>query len=70
MTQVWHAAGTCAMGKSTDRKAVVDKYAKVYGVAGLRVVDASVFPILPPGHPQSNCYMIAEKIAQDIKNGN
>ena len=33
--------------------AVVDNGGKVFGVNGLRVVDASVFPFLPPGHPQS-----------------
>ena len=48
-----HAAGTCKMGKSGDVKAVVDSQARVFGVEGLRVVDASAFPFLPPGHPQS-----------------
>ena len=48
-----HAAGTCAMGKSNDSNAVVDSRARVLGVKGLRVVDASTFPLLPPGHPQS-----------------
>lgn len=66
---VWHAAGTCAMGKSTNPDAVVDSNAKVIGVQNLRVVDASIFPTLPPGHPQSTCYMVAEKIAAAIKNG-
>ncbi|KAL8863149.1 MAG: hypothetical protein Q9178_000524, partial [Gyalolechia marmorata] len=47
-----HAACTCAMGRATDRNAVVDAKARVLGVKGLRVVDASAFPILPPGHPQ------------------
>ncbi|USW48171.1 Putative glucose-methanol-choline oxidoreductase, FAD/NAD(P)-binding domain superfamily [Septoria linicola] len=41
----------------------------VYGVGGLRVVDASAFPILPPGHPQSTIYALAEKIADHILNG-
>lgn len=43
--------GTGAMGKSSDPNAVVDSHARVIGVRGLRVVDASSFPILPPGHP-------------------
>lgn len=47
-----HAAGTCAMGKETDKNAVIDSKARVFGVTGLRVVDASSFPLLPPGHPQ------------------
>ncbi|KAL4941710.1 hypothetical protein BDV06DRAFT_176372 [Aspergillus oleicola] len=67
---VWHAAGTCKMGDASDPDAVVDANGKVLGVSGLRVVDASIFPTLPPGHPQSTCYMVAEKIADDIKNGN
>jgi choline dehydrogenase len=50
---VWHASCTCAMGKSSNPLAVVDNHARVIGVSNLRVVDASAFPILPPGHPQS-----------------
>ena len=49
---IYHAAGTCAMGKTNDTSAVVDSRARVTGVTGLRVVDASAFPFLPPGHPQ------------------
>lgn len=41
------------MGVSSDPMAVVDSRARVYGVSGVRVVDASAFPLLPPGHPQS-----------------
>ncbi|KAL6234385.1 hypothetical protein BDW75DRAFT_231152 [Aspergillus navahoensis] len=42
----------------------------VWHAAGnLRVVDESIFPTLPSGHPQSTCYMVAEKIADDIKKG-
>ncbi|OBT49213.1 hypothetical protein VE00_00164 [Pseudogymnoascus sp. WSF 3629] len=66
---VWHASSTCKMGPSTDSMAVVDSHARVYGVKGLRVVDASAFPFLPPGHPQSTVYALAEKIADLIKNG-
>ncbi|KAK9426690.1 putative Glucose-methanol-choline oxidoreductase N-terminal domain-containing protein [Seiridium unicorne] len=65
---VWHAAGTCKMGKESDEAAVIDNEAKVFGVQGLRVVDASSFPILPPGHPQSTIYALAEKIADAIIN--
>lgn len=46
--------------------AVVDSKARVYGVQGLRVVDAAAFPLLIPGHPQSVVYALAEKIADDI----
>lgn len=41
------------MGKIDDPMAVVDSKARVIGVKGLRVVDASSFALLPPGHPQS-----------------
>ena len=39
------------MGKRSNPKSVVDSRARVIGVQGLRVVDASSFPLLPPGHP-------------------
>ncbi|GAB7355471.1 hypothetical protein MBLNU459_g5970t3 [Dothideomycetes sp. NU459] len=63
---VYHASCTCAMGKIEDPMAVLDSRARVIGVQGLRVVDASSFPFLPPGHPQSTVYALAEKIAADI----
>ncbi|EMR85826.1 hypothetical protein ACHAPC_007602 [Botrytis cinerea] len=66
---VWHAACTCKMGIQSDPMAVVDSKARVFGTKGLRVVDASAFAILPPGHPQSTVYALAEKIAAGIKNG-
>lgn len=50
---IYHGSCTCAMGPEDDDMAVVDAQARVYGVQGLRVVDASAFPLLPPGHPQS-----------------
>lgn len=53
MMTIYHAACTCKMGVQNDTMAVVDSKARVFGVSGLRVVDASAFPILPPGHPQS-----------------
>ncbi|KAI0966401.1 hypothetical protein F4678DRAFT_484247 [Xylaria arbuscula] len=53
MMTVYHAAVTCRMGKREDPTAVVDTHARVIGVEGLRVVDASSFALLPPGHPQS-----------------
>jgi choline dehydrogenase len=66
---LYHASATCKMGRSNDTLAVVDPKARVYGVHGLRVVDASAFPFLPPGHPQATVYMLAEKIAEDIRLG-
>ncbi|KAK7183471.1 hypothetical protein DPSP01_010576 [Paraphaeosphaeria sporulosa] len=67
---VWHASSTCKMGKKEDSMAVVDSKARVFGVENLRVVDASAFPFLPPGHPQSTVYALAEKIAAEITAGN
>lgn len=69
MTTVYHAAGTCKMGTSADRMAVVDSNARVFGTQGLRIVDASAMPFLPPGHPQSTIYAFAEKIADQLIKG-
>lgn len=63
---IYHAAATCKMGSSNDSMAVLDSQARVYGTQNLRVVDASSFPFLPLGHPQSTVYALAEKIAADI----
>lgn len=68
--QIWHASATCAMGTSAAAGAVVDWRAKVFGVDGLRVVDASALPFALPGHPQATIYAFAEKIAASILAGN
>jgi choline dehydrogenase len=47
---IYHASCTCRMGTVNDTMAVVDSKATVIGVKALRVVDASAFAILPPGH--------------------
>lgn len=52
-SSIFHAACTCKMGPASDKMAVLDASARVRGVTGLRVVDASSLPILPPGHPMS-----------------
>jgi choline dehydrogenase len=62
----YHGSSTCAMGKKGDKDAVVDSRGRVYGVEGLRVVDTSVFPLLPAGHPMSTLYALADLIAEDI----
>ena len=69
MTTVYHASATCKMGTNNTKMAVVDSQARVFGVTGLRVVDASSFPFLVPGHPQSTVYGFAEKIADEILRG-
>jgi choline dehydrogenase len=69
LLSLYHAAATCAMGKTENDMAVVDSKARVIGVNALRVVDISAFPFLPPGQPQATVYMLAEKIAEDILSG-
>lgn len=53
---VWHASGTCAMLAKASG-GVVDARLRVYDVKGLRVVDASIFPIIPDQHTQGPVYM-------------
>jgi 5-(hydroxymethyl)furfural/furfural oxidase len=63
----WHASGTCKMGDAADKLAVVDpQSARVYGVRGLRVVDASVMPTVPRANTNIPVIMLAEKIADGI----
>jgi len=63
---VWHPVGTCAMLPKKLR-GVVDSELRVYGVDGLRVVDASIIPKQLATHPQASIYAIAEKVATVIK---
>jgi len=60
----YHPAGTCRMG--SDSGAVVDPQLRVQGVAGLRVADASVMPVLPNAHPSATVLAIAERAAELI----
>jgi len=63
---LYHPAGSCKMGSREDG-GVVDQNLKVYGVEGLRIVDASVMPILPASHIMTTVYATAEKAADIIK---
>jgi choline dehydrogenase len=63
----WHATGTCSMG--VDEQAVVDPELRVRGLEGLRVVDASVMPVVNRGHPNAPVIMLAEKAADLIRPG-
>lgn len=63
---VWHASCTCRMGSEDDPMAVTDNQGRVRGVAGLRVVDASIFPVVPSANTNFPTIMTAEKIADTI----
>lgn len=64
----WHPVGSCAMGGSLGMEGgVVDERLRVYGVQGLRVVDASVMPLQISAHLQATVYAIAEKASEMIK---
>lgn len=63
----WHPCGTCRMGHSDDKGAVVDpRSARVHGAEGLRVVDASVMPAVPRANTNIPTIMLAEKFAVAI----
>jgi 5-(hydroxymethyl)furfural/furfural oxidase len=60
---VWHASCSCRMGRAEDPMAVVDTEGRVRGMQGLRVVDASIFPVVPCANTNFPVLMSAEKIA-------
>ena len=64
-----HSCGTCKMGPALDPAAVVDQYCRVYGLEGLRVIDASVMPEITRANTNATTIMIAERVADFIRNG-
>jgi choline dehydrogenase len=63
-TTIFHPVGTAKMGPAADPMAVVDAHLRVHGVAGLRVVDASVMPTITSGNTNAPTLMIAERGAE------
>jgi 5-(hydroxymethyl)furfural/furfural oxidase len=64
---VWHASGTCKMGSPSDPMAVTDGTGRVIGVENLRICDASLMPTIPRANTNTPTIMMAERIADLIK---
>ncbi|EMD33860.1 hypothetical protein CERSUDRAFT_117387 [Gelatoporia subvermispora B] len=64
---VFHPVGSARMASESSSDGVVTPSLLVRNVSGLRVVDASIFPFIPAGHPQAAVYAIAERAADLIK---
>jgi choline dehydrogenase len=65
----YHGAGTCKMGPPSDPMTVVDQFCHVHSLEGLRVVDASVMPSLIRANTNATVIMIAERVADWMKEG-
>jgi len=61
-----HATSSCAIGADSDPLAVLDSKFRVRGVKGLRVVDASAFPVVPGAFPVVPTMMLSQKASEEI----
>jgi 5-(hydroxymethyl)furfural/furfural oxidase len=66
----FHPVGTCRMGGPSDRDAVTDPAGRVRGIAGLRVIDASIMPSVPRGNTNIPTIMVAEKLSDAMLSEN
>ncbi|KAF5286192.1 hypothetical protein FQA39_LY16362 [Lamprigera yunnana] len=62
-----HQVGTCKMGPSTDKRAVVDPQLRVYGIKNLRVADTSIIPFAITAHTNAPSIMVGEKASDIVK---
>jgi choline dehydrogenase len=66
-TTTFHPSGTCRMGPATDPGAVVDDELRLHGLAGLRVVDASIMPTMLSANLNAATLMLADKASDLIR---
>jgi 5-(hydroxymethyl)furfural/furfural oxidase len=69
VTGTWHASCSCRMGRADDPMAVTNPAGRVRDTEGLRIVDASIFPVIPCANTNIPVIMAAEKIAAAIQAG-
>jgi choline dehydrogenase len=66
----FHPLGSCRMGMEPENGDVVDNHARVYGVANLRILDSSIFPVSTRGNPTSPSMLVGLRGAEIIMNEN